>query len=95
MTRVFRTVKAGAEVHRVAVAAVSCHSAGPDLHHVGGGGPQPLHLGRAVLGGDGVGHGFALEGHRGQLEPPWGITPNLPPSGSSKLNYWQMTTDRL
>lgn len=70
MTEVIRTVEAGAEVHRVAVAAVSSHGAGSDLHHVGGGGPQPLNLGRAVLGGDGVGHGFALEGHRRRLEPP-------------------------
>lgn len=55
------TVETGAEVHGVAVAAVSGHRASSDLHHVGRGGPQPLHLGRAVLGGDGVGHGLALK----------------------------------
>lgn len=42
---VVRTVKAGAEVHGVAVASVSGNSASSDLHHVGRGGPQPLHLG--------------------------------------------------
>lgn len=63
VTELFPTVQAGAEVHGVAVAAVPGHGARSDLHHVGGGGPQPLHLGRAVLGGDGVGHGFALQGH--------------------------------
>lgn len=68
-------MEAGAEVHGVAVAAVPGHGARPHLHHVGGGGPQPLHPGRAVLGGDGVGHGFALEGHGRRLETPTGIGP--------------------
>lgn len=56
-----RTVKTGAEVHGVAVASVSSNGASSDLHHVGGGSPQPLHLGRAVLGCDGVWHRLALK----------------------------------
>lgn len=60
MREVIRTVKTGAEVHGVAVATVSSHRAGSDLHHVGGGGPQSLNLGGAVLGCHGVGHGLAL-----------------------------------
>lgn len=55
------TVQTGAEVHGVAVAAVAGHRSSSDLHHVGRGGPQTLHVGRALLGGDGVGHGLALE----------------------------------
>lgn len=79
-------MEAGAEVHGVAVAAVPGHSARPDLHHVGGGGPQPLHLGRAVLGGDGVGHGFALQGHRRQLETATGTTQTGSDFGSRLAN---------
>ena len=63
-----RTVKTGAEVHGVAVATVSGHRAGSDLHHVGGGGPQPLHLGGAVLGRHGVGHGLALGMKQGSVK---------------------------
>lgn len=41
-----RTVQAGgAEVHGVAVASVSGHGASSDLHHVGGGCSQTVHLG--------------------------------------------------
>lgn len=57
-------MQAGAEVHGVAVASVSSNSASSDLHHVGRGSLQPVHLGRAVLGRYSVGHRLALESKR-------------------------------
>lgn len=73
---VVRTVKAGAEVHGVAVASVSGNSASSDLHHVGRGGPQPLHLGWAVLGRYGVGHRLALKENRGPLKQQGQVFPD-------------------
>lgn len=60
-------MQVGAEVHGVAVAAVAGHRAGSDLNHVGRGGPQTLHVGRALLRGDSVGHGLALLADRETL----------------------------
>lgn len=56
----YHTLQVGAEVGRAAVTAVTGHSAGTDLHHIGCTSPEAFNAGIAPLGSHGMGDGLTL-----------------------------------